>query len=74
MKIAIYCRVSTTEQNPENQRIRLSEYARDKGWIFEVYTEAPQFGGSIKYSSMVVLFIAITSRISSLYMNFCSSH
>ena len=39
MKIAIYCRVSTTEQNPENQRIRLTEYARDKGWIFEVYTE-----------------------------------
>ena len=39
MRIAIYCRVSTTEQNPENQRIRLTEYARDKGWIFEVYTE-----------------------------------
>jgi len=39
MKIAIYCRVSTTDQTPENQRIRLTEYAREKGWDFEVYTE-----------------------------------
>jgi putative DNA-invertase from lambdoid prophage Rac len=39
MKIAIYCRVSTSEQNPENQRIRLTEYARAKGWDYEVYSE-----------------------------------
>ncbi len=39
MKIAIYCRVSTTDQTPENQRIRLTEYAREKGWDFDVYTE-----------------------------------
>lgn len=39
MKIAIYCRVSTTDQTPENQRIRLTEYAREKDWNYEVYTE-----------------------------------
>lgn len=39
MKYAIYIRVSTKEQNPENQRIRLTEYARQKGWQYEVFTE-----------------------------------
>ncbi len=39
MKIAIYCRVSTSDQTPENQRIRLTEYAREKEWECEVYTE-----------------------------------
>ncbi|MBA7583150.1 DNA-invertase hin [subsurface metagenome] len=39
MKIAIYCRVSTTDQTPENQRIRLTEYARQKGWDYEVFIE-----------------------------------
>ncbi len=39
MKIAIYCRVSTSDQTTENQSIRLSEYARQNEWEFEVYTE-----------------------------------
>ena len=39
MKVALYCRVSTTDQTPENQRIRLTEYARQKGWNYEVFTE-----------------------------------
>jgi len=39
MKIAIYCRVSSTDQTPDNQRIRLTEYAREKEWESEVYTE-----------------------------------
>ena len=39
MKIAIYCRVSSSDQTPENQSIRLSEYARQNEWEFEVYTE-----------------------------------
>ena len=39
MKIAIYCRVSTTDQTPENQRIRLTQYARQKGWEYEVFIE-----------------------------------
>ena len=39
MKIAIYCRVSSRDQTPDNQRIRLTEYAREKEWEFEVYTE-----------------------------------
>ena len=39
MKIAIYCRVSSSDQTTENQSIRLSEYARQNEWEFEVYTE-----------------------------------
>ena len=39
MKIAIYCRVSSRDQTPDNQRIRLTEYAREKEWEFDVYTE-----------------------------------
>ena len=38
-KVAIYCRVSTQEQDTENQRIRLIEYANQKGWQYDVYTE-----------------------------------
>jgi DNA invertase Pin-like site-specific DNA recombinase len=39
MKIAIYCRVSTTEQTTENQKIRLVDYAQRNGWEFEVVEE-----------------------------------
>jgi len=39
MKIAIYCRVSTNDQTPENQKIRLTEYASEKGWKYDVFTE-----------------------------------
>ncbi len=39
MKIAIYCRVSSRDQTPDNQRIRLTEYVKEKEWEFEVYTE-----------------------------------
>lgn len=39
MKIAIYCRVSTNEQTPKNQKIRLTEYATEKGWNFDLNSE-----------------------------------
>jgi DNA invertase Pin-like site-specific DNA recombinase len=40
MKVAIYCRVSKEEQNPENQEIELSEYANNRNFeIFKVYTD-----------------------------------
>jgi len=35
MKVAIYCRVSTEDQHPENQVISLTKYAQDRG--FEIY-------------------------------------
>lgn len=38
-KVAIYCRVSTQEQDTENQRIRLTEYADQQGWKYDVFTE-----------------------------------
>jgi hypothetical protein len=39
MKSALYCRVSTTEQNTENQMLCLVEYAKEKGLQYDVYEE-----------------------------------
>ena len=40
MKVAVYCRVSKEDQNPENQEIELKEYANNRDFdIFKVYTE-----------------------------------
>jgi len=38
-KVALYCRVSTTEQTTENQIIRLKQYADDKGWKYDTFEE-----------------------------------
>lgn len=37
--IALYMRVSTTEQTNENQKIRLIEYAERKGDTYDIYEE-----------------------------------
>ena len=39
MKAALYCRVSTEEQTVVNQEMRLREWARTKGYDFEVYSD-----------------------------------
>lgn len=39
MKIIIYCRVSTRDQNPENQKLELEEFAKRSGWEFETFEE-----------------------------------
>jgi len=40
MKAAIYCRVSTTEQDATNQLLALEKWAGDRGWqVVEVYQE-----------------------------------
>jgi len=39
MKTAIYCRVSTRDQTPENQRLELEEYAKRMGYDYEVFEE-----------------------------------
>ncbi len=39
MKVAIYCRTSTTDQHPENQRLQLEEYVKRMGWTYEVVEE-----------------------------------
>lgn len=38
-KIAIYTRVSTTEQTTLNQKLRLEEYAKNQKWEFELFEE-----------------------------------
>jgi putative DNA-invertase from lambdoid prophage Rac len=39
LKVAIYCRVSTDEQTTENQEIRLTEYAKQQGLKYDVFSE-----------------------------------
>jgi len=39
MKIAIYCRVSRIDLNPENQKLALVEHCKNKGWDYEVFEE-----------------------------------
>jgi len=39
MKIALYCRVSTTQQNNDAQKAALIEYARNKKLAFDLYEE-----------------------------------
>lgn len=39
MKVAIYARVSTEDQNTQNQVSVLKEYAKRMGWDYEVFTE-----------------------------------
>jgi len=38
-KVALYCRVSTTEQDTMNQEYRLIDYAKVKGWQYDLYKE-----------------------------------
>ncbi len=38
-KVAIYCRTSSYDQTPENQRIRLTEHAQQKGWEYKIFIE-----------------------------------
>lgn len=39
MKFAIYCRVSREDLNLENQSIKLIEFAKMKGWDYELFEE-----------------------------------
>lgn len=39
MKIAIYIRVSRSDLNLDNQRIKLEEYAKQKGWESQTFEE-----------------------------------
>ena len=38
-RIAIYCRVSTRDQHPENQGIQLEEYAKRMGYDYKIFEE-----------------------------------
>jgi len=39
MKVIIYCRTSTTDQNPENQRIELEHYAKAMNYDYKIVEE-----------------------------------
>ena len=38
-KVALYIRVSTSEQTVENQRIRLIEFSKKHGYTYNIYEE-----------------------------------
>ena len=38
-KIIIYCRTSKMEQHTDNQKIQLIEYAKQKGWEYDIFEE-----------------------------------
>jgi len=38
-KVALYCRVSTNKQTNENQKIRLLQYASEKGYEYDLFEE-----------------------------------
>lgn len=38
-KVAIYCRVSTQDQNLENQKLVLTQYCKRMNWEFEIFEE-----------------------------------
>jgi len=39
MKVIIYCRTSTTDQNPENQKIELEHYAKAMNYDYKIVEE-----------------------------------
>lgn len=39
MKVAIYVRVSKGDLNPDNQKLKLVEYCRIKGWEYDIFEE-----------------------------------
>lgn len=39
MKVAIYCRTSKIDQNPENQRLELEKYAKAMEYDYTIYEE-----------------------------------
>jgi DNA invertase Pin-like site-specific DNA recombinase len=39
IKVAIYCRVSTEDQNPENQKLELERFAKAMNWDFVTFEE-----------------------------------
>jgi len=39
MKVAIYCRTSKTDQNPDNQRLELEQFAKAMNYNYAVFEE-----------------------------------
>jgi DNA invertase Pin-like site-specific DNA recombinase len=39
MKVALYCRVSTSDQNNQNQELRLIDYAEQNNYQYEIFKE-----------------------------------
>lgn len=58
MKVAIYARVSTSEQTTDNQMPSLLKYAETRGWeVFKVYTEevsAWQAGHQAEWKQLLI--------------------
>jgi DNA invertase Pin-like site-specific DNA recombinase len=61
-RAAIYCRVSTTDQNPENQALPLRSFAAARGWTATEYIDVGQSGAKEKRPALDRLMADVRAR------------
>lgn len=62
MRAAIYARVSTTDQTPDNQLLPLRAFAAARGWTATEYTDHGVSGAKERRPSLDALLKAARSR------------
>jgi DNA invertase Pin-like site-specific DNA recombinase len=61
-RAAIYARVSTTEQTPENQLLALRAFAAARGWTCTEFTDVGQSGAKERRPALDALLVAVRRR------------
>jgi DNA invertase Pin-like site-specific DNA recombinase len=61
-RVAIYVRVSTTEQDTEGQETELREYVESRGWTYEVYRDKGQSGAKSDRPELTRLLADLRKR------------
>jgi DNA invertase Pin-like site-specific DNA recombinase len=61
-RVAIYVRVSTTEQDTEGQETELREYVDRRGWAYEVYRDKGQSGAKSSRPELTRLLADLRKR------------
>jgi hypothetical protein len=62
MRVAIYVRVSTTEQDTQGQETELREYVERRGWTYEVYRDKGQSGAKSDRPELTRLLADLRKR------------
>ena len=61
-RVAIYVRVSTTDQDTEGQEAELREYVERRGWTYEVYRDKGQSGAKSDRPELTRLLADLRKR------------
>jgi DNA invertase Pin-like site-specific DNA recombinase len=61
-RVAIYVRVSTTEQDTESQEAELRDYVESRGWTYEVYRDRGQSGAKSDRPQLTRLLADLRKR------------